>query len=108
MTGWSQISRLYNFDPIEDPRPHTIKALQICSALKGYYNDSKYHDNTHCVAIVNGMLFDSNNIKPIKLSRQNLDLCCVGGDMWVFHHISITYEFVPGKSLKKQMKRKRT
>ena len=105
-TGWSRIGRLFNFDPLNDPNPSTIKALQICSALKGHYNERKFHDNTHCVTIVDGKLFDPNNFTPIQLNEKNLNLCCVGGNKWVFHHVSITYEYIPGKLFKKQMKRK--
>lgn len=101
MTGWSQIPRLKHFNPLDDRTPGTIKVLQICSTLKGHFDEIKYHDNTHCVSMVDSLLFDPNKYEPIPLNKTNLDSCCVG-DEWVFHHVSIAYEFIPGKKMKRK------
>ena len=103
MTGWSQIPRLKQFNPLKkDPKPGMIKVLQICATLKNHFDEIQYHDNTHCVGLVDGLLFDPNKFQPMKLNEKNLDSCCVGGDECVFHHVSLCYGFVPGKNMKRK------
>ena len=85
-----------------------MKVLQICSAPRGiHYHNPKFHDNTHCVTIVNNLLFDPNKHFAIPLTKSNLDSCCVDDhNKCLFHHVSMTFEFVPGVHMKKNMKRK--
>lgn len=106
LTGWS-IFRKKKFNPLKDESPSTIKILQLCATVRSDFHNHKYHDNTHCVTTVDGLIFDSNKEGPIQLSRSNLDSCCVGGDLYVLHHISKAYELVPSSKLKKNMTRKR-
>ena len=99
---WSQIRRMKNFDPLDDGDQSTIKIIQLCAAPYDsvYFDNPKYHDNTHTVTIVDGLLFDSNRNGPLRLTKENLnECCCLGGNSWVLHHISITYEFVPTPKL---------
>jgi hypothetical protein len=93
--GW-QVQRKSNFKPLEDDNPSVMKVLQICAVPIQHYDVKMYQDNNHCIGIADGLIFDPNKHAPLRLSKPNLDLCCVG-DVWVFHHVSLCYEFIPGK-----------
>lgn len=93
-TGNLEIHKITNFQPSKDTTPGNIKILQICSALVAHFNDITYQDNTHCISIVDNLIFDPNKKKPIPLTEHNLNSCCLGGDEWVFHHVSKTYEII--------------
>ena len=103
--GWSMIRRLKNFDPFKDLSRGTVKVLQICAAVQHDLDNIQMYDNTHCVSIVDGLVFDPNKKHPLPLSKKTLDLCCVGGETFVFHHVSLAYEFIPGNRFKKYMSR---
>lgn len=102
--GWSEVGRLGgNFNPMDDPTPENIKIIQLCSSPITHYDDEDYHDNTHCIVIVDNLIFDSNQHSPLILTKYNLNMCCLGGDMWVFHHVSRGYEFIPSSKLQRKM-----
>ena len=94
------------FCPLSDPTPGNIKLLQIASAPRGSnFNVDKFIDNSHCISIVDNMIFDSNKNQPIKLTRDNLNSCCLGGDRFHYHHVSRGVEFIPSKSMKRVLKK---
>ena len=102
--GWSKINRLGgDFNPLQDPTPGNIKLIQLCSSLVTHFDNEDYHDNTHCIVIVDKLIFDSNQHSPLDLTECNLNMCCLGGDGWVFHHVSRGYEFIPSSKLQRQM-----
>ena len=95
--GW-EVTRKKNFNPMEDDNPSIMKVLQICAVPIDYFHIKKYQDNLHCIGIVDGLIFDPNKHSPLPLTKSNLDLCCVG-EKWVFHHVSLCYEFIPGRNV---------
>ena len=102
--GWSEVRHLGgNFNPMDDPTPENIKIIQLCSAPITHYDNEEYHDNTHCIVIVDNLIFDSNQHSPLMLTKYNLNMCCLGGGMWVFHHVSRGYEFIPSSKLQRKM-----
>ena len=62
--------------------------------------DGEFYDNSHVVAIVGRdvgrRIFDSNQHKPLPLSRDSLDACCLGPTTF---HVSYAMRFVPSKKL---------
>ena len=96
--GW-EVHRKTNFNPLQDDDPSTIKVLQICTVPIHHHHMKKYQDNNHCIGVTDELIFDSNKHSPMPLNKFNLDLCCVG-DAWVFHHVSLCYEFIPGRNVK--------
>ena len=97
--GW-QVFRKKNFNPMEDDDPSIMKVIQICAVPIDYFHVKKYQDNLHCVGLVDGLIFDPNKHVPLLLNPSNLDLCCVG-EKWVFHHVSLCYEFIPSVHVQK-------
>jgi len=85
------------FDPIEFGAFPTLFLLQICAIETSL----KCFDNYHAICICSGLIFDANHEHPLPLNKHNLDKCCVGGDSWVYHHVSRGVAFIPGKNLTK-------
>ena len=56
-----------------DSNPDYIYLLQITSE-----HDDGSTDNSHCVVIYDGQVFDINHEDPLPLTK--IDLCCVGSD----------------------------
>lgn len=106
-TGKFEIRRLKKFSPLSDPNPSVIKVLQICSVHRDHYHEERYRDNSHCITIVDHLVFDPNKDSSISLTLDNLHTCCLGGDEWVFHHVSMTYSFLPGKRVSTIIKKQK-
>ena len=61
-------------------------------------------DNTHAICVFNNLIFDANHDRPLSLTRENLDKCCLGDVHWVFHHVSQVRQFSLGARLKKRLR----
>ena len=73
-----------NFNPLLVDSGH-IFVLQICSV---YVPNKKIVDNSHSVCLFDKKIFDWNFEKPLSLTKDNLDRCCLGGEDWVYEHCS--------------------
>ena len=51
-----------------------------------------------------GLFLQSSLVKD-SLNVENLDMCCLGGSDWIFHHVSSRYEFTPTTKLQTYMNR---
>ena len=98
--GFSRLKlKITNFDPLFPRRKDVLYLVQICSIN----TTNEDIDNTHAICIFGGLIFDVNHIHPLKLDKQNLDNCCLGGDSWVFHHVSKLAAFSPARKLLKKI-----
>ena len=61
---------------------------------------------THAVATLGGLIFDAAEARALPLSRAALD-CCVGAQLngARFSHVARAVRLVPGKSLRKRLRR---
>jgi len=75
--------------------PEKLIVAQICAAPCENFNKAQYHDNGHSIVVTRKKIFDANMKRPLKLSRANLNKCCVGGNRFRFHHVSRAFEFIP-------------
>ena len=94
--GWAQTPHLGGFDPLAadvDPRPTIV---QLCDTAG---------DNKHVVALADGLVFDSNEPVPCKLSRQALDACCLGAAR--YSHVSYAVRFEPSKKAARAVKKRK-
>lgn len=94
--GFHPIKSKGSFNIIEDTVPDHVYLVQISARFKNSF------DNSHCIVVYNGKIFDINHSKPLSLTRDNLDLCCVG-DGWMFSHISRKMMFLPTKDMKQAL-----
>jgi len=76
--------------------PGKVYLVQITSQLNGSL------DNSHAVVIYNGKLYDINHTIPLSLTKENVNLCCVGSE-WKFHSVSRVTTFVPTIKMKKYL-----
>lgn len=76
--------------------PDKLYLMQIASYLGDMIS------NCHSICIYNGKIYDTNHKVPLLLSKENIDLCCVGSD-WKFHHVSRVASFLPGIKMKKHL-----
>ena len=81
---------------IKDTVPDNVYLVQISARFKNSY------DNSHCIVIYNNKLYDINHTNPLPLTKDNLDLCCLGDD-WKFHHVSRSVSFRPTKKMMKNL-----
>ena len=87
--------------PDKDPLqafPGKVYLVQITSQLNGSL------DNSHAVVIYNGKLYDVNHTIPLSLTKENVNLCCVGSE-WKFHSVCRVTTFVPTIKMKKYLDR---
>ena len=96
--GWARVEVLSGFLPLVNRSPH-VTVVQLCAV-----NTAANEDNTHVVAIVGDWICDSNYASARQLSKASLDACCVG-DGWTFKRVSYAARFVPGKALKRALRR---
>lgn len=82
-------------NPLESD-PRKVYLIQIASHFNGRV------DNTHSIVIFNHKLYDVNHPTPLSLTKDNLDLCCVGDD-WKFDHISRVVSLLPSKKMEKNL-----
>ena len=82
-------------DPLKS-EPGKLYLVQVSSHLNGIT------DNSHCIVIYNNKLYDINHTTPLPLTKDNLDLCCLGDD-WKFHHVSRSVSFRPTKKMMKNL-----
>lgn len=82
-------------DPFKS-EPGKLYLVQVSSHFNGD------NDNSHCIVIFNNKLYDINHTTPLPLTKDNLDLCCIGDD-WKFHHVSRSVSFLPSKKMKKNL-----
>lgn len=94
---------LHEFNVFKDSTPQNMKFCQICATPVDHFDDDRYHDNKHCVVLLNGLIFDSNQHTPLPLTTHSLNECCVGDDMWVFHHMSRVSELIPNTKTQKYL-----
>ena len=85
-----------------------ILFLQIASGPIDQLDNSVLHDNKHCFVIFDELIFDANMKHPLPLTEPNVDLCCVGGPIWIFSHVSTAYEFTISPKTLKYIQRKKT
>ena len=83
-----------SFDPLRDAQPKRLYFIQIRSK----HNLTGDIDNTHAICIFNRLIFDVNNKNPLRLSRTNLDRCCLG-DLWFYDAAVRVEEFTPTASV---------
>jgi len=96
--GWARVDVLSGFLPIVNRSPH-VTVVQLCAV-----NAAGNEDSTHVVAIVGDWICDSNYASARQLSQASLDACCVG-EGWTFKRVSYAARFVPGKALRKALRR---
>ena len=85
--------------PEKDPFqafPGKVYLLQITSQLNGIL------DNSHAVVLYNGKLYDINHTIPLSLTKENVNLCCVGSE-WKFHSVCRVATFVPTIKMKEYL-----
>jgi hypothetical protein len=75
-------------------RPSSMYLVQI-SAMN---QTTRVVDNTHSICVFNNLIFDANMTEPLQLQKSNLDACCLGGNVWVYHHASKVAVFTPTKN----------
>jgi len=83
---------LFGFDPVKCEK-ESLYVLQISSTNVNTFNDHLTWDNTHVLCVYGGLIFDANMQGPLELTENNIDLCCVGGDEFIFHHVSRAHRF---------------
>ena len=91
--------KLNNFDPLFPKDQYVLYLVQIAAIN----TTNKDIDNTHAICIFGNLIFDVNHVHPLMLNKQNLDNCCLGGDSWVFHHVSKLAVFSPTRDLFKKI-----
>ena len=87
--------------PDKDPLqafPGKVYLVQITSQLNGRL------DNSHAVVIYNRKLYDINHTIPLSLTKENVNLCCVGSE-WKFHSVCRVTAFVPTIKMKEHLDR---
>ena len=91
--------KLKTFIPLFPTYKYVLYLVQI-AAINATNKDI---DNTHAICIFGGLIFDVNHDQPLVLTKQNLDNCCLGGDSWVFDHVSKLAVFSPSRDLLKKI-----
>ena len=91
--------KLKNFNPLFPTDQYVLYLVQIAAIN----TTNKDIDNTHAICIFGGLIFDVNHAQPLVLDKQNLDNCCLGGDSWVFDHVSKLAVFSPTRDLLKKI-----
>ena len=82
-------------------RQKCLFVIQISAVNLTDYKDT---DNLHAISVFNGLIFDANHEHPLPLTKDNLDECCLGGPLWVFHHVSRVRQFIPTAKTAKYIK----
>jgi len=90
----ADVSEPVKVDPVKNVNRYNLYLLQICSIDTSY----GYVDNTHAICIFDNQIFDANHDTSLDLNEANLNECCLGGDSWVFKHVSRGKEFTPKKN----------
>ena len=96
--GWD-VRPMYSFDPLGRPNglPEGLPIVMQIEDSSG--------DRNHCVSIVGGYIFDANKSHTIGLTKEGLDSVCLGS--CVFAKALKTYMLIPGKSVMKQLRKRK-
>ncbi|MBM94221.1 MAG: hypothetical protein CMF51_05690 [Legionellales bacterium] len=93
MGGFQVTKRNEDFNPFSDPRPDVIKLVQVTETNM---------ENSHCIAIVDHMIFDANKKGPMPLTPVNLHRVCLGFPKFLYLRSAST-SFIPGKRVQRYM-----
>ena len=94
MGGFESVLPLPNFRPLQDKSPWPTQ-IQL-------YDSEGF--NAHVICTVGNWLFNSNWKEAVPLTPENLDAACLG--VATFVRCSNAWRVVPGKKLRKELKRK--
>lgn len=85
-----------SFDPyrLED---NILYLFQLCAT----HVHTEKRDNTHAICVYNSLIYDANMSVPLDYNVANLNACCLGGEIWVFHHMSRIVTFTPTLNVNK-------
>ena len=84
------------FDPVTHKLEHNVLYL---FQIRAVHINTGALDNTHTLCVFNKTIYDANIDRPMKLTRANLNICCVGGPSWVYDRTVRIALFVPKKKV---------
>jgi len=67
-----------------DPVKHVLFEQMYFMQIRAKSNRTGYTDNTHAICVFHKLIFDVNHVRPLQLTRENLDRCCLGNPEWVY------------------------
>ena len=84
-----------------DPVSHVLFEQMYFIQIRAKSNRTGFTDNTHAICIFHNLIFDVNHVRPLQLTRDNLDRCCVGNPEWVYDASVKVSLFIPTKFVHK-------
>ena len=78
---------------------YTLSEQMYLIQIRAKHNRTSFTDNTHAICVFHKLIFDVNHVRPLELTQENLDRCCLGHPEWVYECAVRVSVFVPSKSV---------